>query len=134
MLDLERILKAAAMMREATDLLSKGPLSYYLEELAASHELLMTRFAPIKVGDRVRLTRVPNFESAPGSVPSKHFLVVGALGTVRESSCGRRGFRFSVEFDDESWIDRAGSVIPIEPKDRHTFSFGENSLAQEGGA
>ena len=43
------------MMRVAQEMLSGGPLDYYLTEMAAAHELLMTRYAPFKVGDRVRL-------------------------------------------------------------------------------
>jgi hypothetical protein len=59
-------------------------IGWNLDQLVASYDLLMSRFAPFKVGDRVALAKTPNItqESAPGWMRSKHFLVKGAEGTV----------------------------------------------------
>lgn len=139
-MDIEHIKKAAAMMREAMAILSSGPLDYYLTEMAAAHELLMSRYAPFKVGDRVELAVTPtiNCKTSYGWLGSKHFLKKGAKGTVIDASCGTRGFCFGVMFDDESWISPIDKTVNLtEPDKRHIFYFDERSLshaADEHGA
>ena len=131
-MNVDNILKAAEYISKGTSLLSAGPLSFYLTELVAAHDLLMERFAPFHVGDRVRLKKAPDFDSAPGWLHYSHFLVPGTMATVGTAECGSRGFRFGVAFDDESWVDErglkgvVGAFIPIENK--HEFSFGEDWL------
>ena len=109
MMDLDRVRKAAKMMREAQDLLSAGPLDFYLTEMAAAHELLMTRYAPFKVGDRVRLKAAPEITEnvRPGWLGWKSLLVAAAAGTVVRADCGSRGFTFSVVFDADTSRSRA---------------------------
>lgn len=109
-MDLDRVRKAAKMMREAQDMLSGGPLDYYLTEMAAAHDLLMTRYAPFKVGDRVRL------KAAPEITGWKSLLVAGAPGVVSRADCGSRGFMFGVQFDADD--TRSG-------KGEFAFSDGE---------
>lgn len=127
----DTVRRAAVLMRQAADLLNGGPLEYYLTELAAAHDLLMDRFAPFKVGDRVKLTKSPD---APGWTHCRHFLVPGALGTVMFAECGSRGFMFFITFDDDSWIDETGFKRPIgtrvyrEEGERLNFQFGEGWL------
>lgn len=136
-MDIEHVRKAADKLKEAMDLFGRGPLDYYLQELVAAHDLLMTRFAPFKVGDRVILTKTPNYKSAPGWLNCAHFLVPGAAGVVVDAECGQSGFRFDVLFDDESWIDNIGhqrakgTAVPIEHERRHRFGFGESWLERE---
>ena len=103
-MNLDNVRKAASLMREAQDLLSAGPLDYYLTEMAAAHELLMTRFAPFKVGDRVRLRAAPEIaeDVRPGWLGWKYLLVAGAAGTVVRADCGSRGFSFGVVFDADT--------------------------------
>ena len=119
------------------DLFGRGPLDFFLRELVAAHDLLMSRYAPFKVGDRVVLTKAPDYVQAPGWNGCEHFLVPGAAGTVVDTSCGERGFRFDVLFDDESWIDTVGyrnpkgTFVPMAPDRRHRFGFGEGWLAPE---
>ena len=130
----ENIRRAAELMEQAHTLLARGPLAYYLTEMAAAHDLLMSRFSPLKVGDRVTLAKVPDYETAPGWQHCAHFLVVGATGVVKAAECGSRGFRFGVEFDDDSWIDNTGherakgTVVFREPDNRMLFYFGEEWL------
>lgn len=59
---------------------------------------------PFKRGDRVRLVKAPRCEG--GWADSKHFLVVGAIGTVAlvEVDYLMRDWSVAVSFDDESWI------------------------------
>lgn len=124
----DRVSKAALLMDEAHELLRKGPLSFYLREMSAAYELLMSRYAPFKVGDRVKLAKTPDItpEHAPGWMSCRHFLVQGAIATVSDARCGEGGFRFDVMFDGETWLDREGVERPISEK--HTFTFREASL------
>jgi hypothetical protein len=134
-MDIDHVRKAADKLKEAMEMFGHGPLDYYLRELVAAHDMLMSRFAPFKVGDRVVLKNAPNFEAAPGWTNCRHFLVPGAAGTVVDAGCGQDGFRFDVLFDDESWIDNTGyqrpkgTVVPVEPK--HRYGFGEMWLERE---
>lgn len=119
--------EAAKLMREAMSHLANGPLEFYLEEMAACYDLLMTRYAPFKVGDRVELSCTPNItpQTAHGWMACKHFLVEGSKGTVREATCGSGGFRFGIVFDDDSWIDRDGKRHPVASRGMFMFSDGE---------
>lgn len=121
MMDLDRVRKAAKMMREANDLLSAGPLDFYLTEMAAAHELLMTRYAPFKIGDRVRLKAAPEITEnvRPGWLGWKSLLVAGAPGFVVRADCGSGGFSFRVVFDADT------------RRNRGEFMFGENDLEAE---
>lgn len=131
------------LFREGLDLIEKGmrkmqggPMDWYLRKLIECHELLLTKYAPFCVGDRVFLTETPRIdaEKAPGWMHAAHFLVRGATGTVREVSVDGSGFSAQVEFDDESWIPRGGPnkgvPQPTEPRDRSTFGFKEKMLAR----
>jgi hypothetical protein len=100
-MELDKVRIAAKLLTQAQDILSGGPLEYYLTELAAAHDLLMTRYAPFKVGDRVRLKAAPEITESvrPGWMHYKTLLVAGALGVVSTASCGSRGFVFDIIFD-----------------------------------
>lgn len=93
---------------------------------------LFAKTLPYKVGDRVRLVDPPPCEG--GWATSKHFLIEGALGTVKIVSLDylMRDWCVFVEFDDESHIcTRAGKHwetgihyevgdrIPTPPGRRH---------------
>ncbi len=85
-----------------------------------------------KVGDRVELAKTPviNSTEAWGWMSSRHFLVEGAKGVVREVSYYRSRFVYSVEFDDEvSWIDDKDVIHPYTDNSRkHVYSFAESNL------
>jgi hypothetical protein len=120
-------------IKEGIDLMSKGPMSYYLDQLLAARQALLTKYAPFKVDDRVVLTVAPKItdESAPGWLGCKHFLVEGARGIVKGSDVRTDGtLRFNVMFDDESYIRQHDSVIvPIE--DKHLYCLKEEDLMHE---
>jgi hypothetical protein len=130
-METEQLAKGLKLMQEALGLLSSGPFDYTLKCLLAARETLLTKYAPFKVGDRVELVATPtiNEDTAFGWMSAKHFLVRGAVGTVRESDVRSNGtLAFHVEFDDESWVDRDGVRRPVESK--HVYCFGEKSLAR----
>lgn len=120
-MDIDKVRKAAALMREAQDLLSHGPLDFYLTEMAAAYDILMTRYAPFKVGDRVRLKDTPDINEAVryGWLACKSLLVAGATGVIVRADCGSYGFFFGVVFDAD----------PAARK-RH-FSFSDGDLEAE---
>ena len=132
-MDIRNISRAAALMREANSILGSGPLDFYLTEMVSAYNLLMERFAPFKVGDRVVLARTPEIapDNAPGWMSCKHFLVEGAAGTVKNASCGSDGFQFGVEFDNDSWHDQYGKKRPTISKSM--FMFGEKYLTPPNG-
>lgn len=134
-MNLDNVRLGTAKLREAMELLSRGPLEYYLTELIAAHDLLMTRFAPFKTGDRVMLTKAPIMSADHGWKPCAHFLVRGSTGTVVNADCGSKGFQFGVVFDDESTTVgyaigdlKIGDRVPVSPERRHVFAFSESYL------
>jgi hypothetical protein len=133
----ENFTKAMEKITEAQMLLQKGPCSYYVSEITGAYDYLMDRFAPFKEGDRVMLKERP--DPMPGGwAGSAHFLVRGALATVRSVDCTPDGFVIAVIFDEESWIktnwDKNGTqsteVILMEPGRKHLYGFGETALVK----
>lgn len=122
-------------LQKINDAMRSVPIDWYLGRTMQQVELLFGRYAPWRPGDRVRLTRTPLIDAdhSPGWIHSKHFLVVGAIGTIESIDADRSGFSADVVFDEESWIDESnlvgqgrGATIPIE--DKHTYGFSEEYL------
>jgi hypothetical protein len=97
---------------------------------------LLARQLPYKAGDRVRLVRAPDCNN--GWASSRHFLVVGAVGTIKaiEIDYLMRDWAVFVEFDEESWLCsfehedhktkrrvKVGDVVPTDPDKRHLYGF-----------
>jgi hypothetical protein len=130
MTNVDAITEGVKLIEQGMRRLSGGPLDYYLKQLVKARELLLTRFAPFKVGDRIILWHTPIIEPESGWYCSRHFLVAGSLGTVKESDCDGEGrLRFYVEFDNETWIDYDGKEQPVISK--HRFCFFEQQLILE---
>jgi hypothetical protein len=104
---------------------------------------LLAKQLPYQAGDRVFLVKAPKCEG--GWASSKHFLVIGAPGTIKsiEIDYLMRDWSVYVEFDNESWIAstdfgkygdepprKAGDVIPVKPEDRHVFGFSRDYIAK----
>lgn len=117
-------LAAMKKLAEAQELLSRGPASFYVEQMVGAYDYLMERYAPFKAGDKVIM--VKELQTIPsGWSHCQHFLVPGARGVVDQISCDAKGFRVEVIFENESWINKDGEKILMEPDRRHTFSFNE---------
>ncbi len=108
-------------------------LSYQFNKYANAYKLLLSKYAKFHVGDRVRLVLTPKISEAdsPGWIGSRHFLVVGACGEIRDVDVRKDTFTYHVEFDSESWIDSNGVVNLVEPERRHTYNFSERYLEAE---
>jgi len=92
---------------------------------------LFEKQLPIKKGDRVVLVKAPKCEGNWGQ--SKHFLIEGALGTVKMVDVDylMRHWTVYVSFDDESWVPTfdqppqfmKGDKVPVSEEDRHVYGF-----------
>lgn len=116
--DVERLIKVAK-------LLGNMQLAWTVRRFGEYRDGLMSH-SPLQPGDRVVLAIPPRItpQKSWGWMGHKHYLIEGAIGTVREIdwSGGTDGhFRCAVEFDGESWIDRDGQPQPIPSENRSRF-------------
>lgn len=128
-MNIQNVTEGFALIEQGMGKLRSGPFEWYVKRLASCYEMLINRYAPHKVGDRVILTKTPQIDdiNSPGWLGCRHFLVKGAVGTVREVSCDGDHFSFGVMFDVETYIDTySGEAKPVDQK--HTFFFREEYL------
>lgn len=130
-MDIQNVKDGFSLIEEGMSKLSRGSLHFYLDELTACYDLLINKYAPFKVDDIVILTRTPEIsnEVSHGWMGAKHFLIKGARGRIQSVSCGSRGFRFDVIFDNETFIDYL-TKEPKAPTEKHCFAFGEDWLVK----
>lgn len=128
--NLERIQRGLKSIQDGFAVLSQGPAEYDLKCMLKATELLVTKYAPFKVGQRVELAATPIItkDKSYGWLHSKHFLVEGAQAVVASVDFDSEDLSFHVIFDDESWIDRDGKVNPIPPERKHTYGFRAEAL------
>jgi hypothetical protein len=126
----ENFKQGLEMLKDAQKLMDKGPVTFYMEKLVGAYEYMIERFCPFKKGDRIELAVTPKITSDSGWYGCRHFLIEGAKGTIYSTECGKNGFSFLVQFDDESYIDCKGVITPIE--DKHVFYVSEESLRKVG--
>jgi hypothetical protein len=129
-MNIDNVKQAAEHLGKALTLLQRGPIDYYLTELVGAAEYCKEHYSPFKVNDNVILCKAPALEEGHGWYHCRHFLVKGAKGVVKEVDLGSKGFSFSIEFTDESYMDRDGKIHPTAENRRHTFGFGEDSLVK----
>jgi len=125
-MDIENIKEGINKIKEGMSILSKGPMDYYLKGLMECREELFKRCCPFQIGDEVELIVDLKIEKSSGWYSCRHFLIVNAKATVREVDFYRGGFKFELEFYNESFIDFHGDEHPII--NRHIFVFDENKL------
>jgi hypothetical protein len=115
---------------ELQGLIVSGEYNYKVESVLKNHASLFDRFCPYKVGDRVALSKDLNLTQSgnPGWYGSRHFLVVGAVGTIVTADYSKNKFRFGVSFDDDSWIVDPGIVVPIPEGQRGVYALSEDVL------
>lgn len=121
---LRRIQKATTLVAHAIDELGNQH-RYYFEHLNDQLNMLFTRFAPFKAGDRVRLIVDPDIRKSPGWRGLTHFLKAGAEGIVHDVDTSGSEFVAQVVFDDETWIDEKGERQPVHLKHYYQFFEGE---------
>jgi hypothetical protein len=84
--------------------------------------------SPFKVGDLVRLNKTPEItkEKSWGWLGSEHFLIKGALATVKERKFYAGKFVYGIVFNDDSYIDASGNKI--KTSEEYIYSFSETWL------
>ena len=128
-MDTDKVVVGLRMIEDGIGLLATGPMDFYLKRLVAARELLLTRFAPFKVGDRVTLREPYQSAKITGWDQCKHFLIPGSPATVRGSDCTVDGrLEFDLEFDNETFFHE-GVEMPATSK--HVFRFTEHELERE---
>jgi hypothetical protein len=117
-------------VHELQSLIGSGEYAYKMESVLKNHASLFDRFCPHRIGDRVALSKDLGItqDAHPGWFPSRHFLIVGAVGTVLNADYYKTKFRFGVSFDDDSWIDREGVVRPRSDHQRGVYVLDEDVL------
>lgn len=80
--------------------------------------------SPFNVGDKVILTYTPDItpEKAWGWMHAKHFLVEGAIGTIKERFFYDGRFDYYIAFDNDSHMNADGDMIPSTEKGLYSFS------------
>ena len=103
---IEDIVEGLEGVRSAMDklngVLQGGPASYYYQRIIHYYEGCMAA-AKFKVGDRVELR-----EDCTHWAHCKHFMIKGAVATVRYADYYKGNYRYEIEFDDETWINMDG--------------------------
>lgn len=124
--EMEKVLDNINKIQVCITHLGSGPLSYRLKQLYTAYILLITQYAPFKVGDTVLLSKTPYIDPDSGWYHCRHFLVSGSKATIKkiEVNVLKNDLSYDLEFENESFIDRNGDIIPIDLERRHTFCFG----------
>lgn len=131
--DTTQWLKEIEELRRVVGILTNPDFLYRLRKYSAAYNALLTRYAPFKVGDRVRLSQSPSLANAPGWSGCEHFLVKGGRATVvsLDITPDNGLLWYHVAFDEESWYDDRRVLHMIEPARRHSFAFREDMLEKD---
>lgn len=112
---------------ELDRLLNAGELGFKLNEVLSTHASLFNRFCPYKIGDRVQLKETLDIPKDSGWYDCRHFLVKGAIATVKDSGYRDDLFVFGLIFDEESWVRYdTQEVVPSKDDQKHLFYLPEN--------
>ena len=124
----DNITEGVKLIEQGIAKLNSGPLDYTMKCLLAARDLLLNRFAPFKVGDRVTLTKNLEISSGHSWYGFRHFLVPGEPATVESSDCNDDGkLRFFIVFDNETYIQN-GEKKPVMSDSKHSYMFFEGDL------
>lgn len=91
-----------------------GALADYVDKALES--------APFRVGDRVALRQDIHVPKDSGWYSSRHFLTMGSRADVHNVQITDGEWICDVCFDNESYINAQGHIIPIT-KNKHTYRF-----------
>jgi hypothetical protein len=125
------IKELAVFHQKVTDLSKIMPseIDYKIKSVFNGYQEMFDRFCPFQIGDKVVLSKVPDFTKAPGLESSKHFLIEGAIAIVKTRNFKNQLFIFGLEFEEDSWIDTQGVIHKRKPEGRYLLCISELSLA-----
>jgi hypothetical protein len=109
--------------------LVKDETQYKLKNVLTSYCDLFERFCPYKIGDEIELIVTPEISEivAPGWLPSKHFLITGAIGQIKSVEYRNNKFVVWVTFESESWIDSFTGEVHPNPHN-YLYHFNEDQV------
>ena len=100
----DRMREVSEHLEKAQRVLAKGPLSYYLKKLAEQSEALLTRFTPIKIGERAII--VKHIKCEGGWEGAEMNLAVGVEGDIMNVDFCDGEFVFQFRPDVQKWRKR----------------------------
>lgn len=124
---IQNMREAVRHLSKARDIMSRGPLDYYLAKLVEHSEALLDRYAPLKVGQRAVIARHIKCEN--GWAGCERTLAVGATGTIHSVDFDHGQFVFAFLPDKEWWVDSQGHERLADSP--HTYRLSEKAVAAE---
>ena len=122
-------LKVVKAKTSELDNLLSNEFGFKLSQVLESYTSLFGRFCPHKIGDRIQLKETLDIPEGSGWYGSKHFLIEGAIATVRTCEYRNNSFCFGLVFDDESYVDyRSGEIKPEPEDDKHLYYLSEEKI------
>lgn len=122
---IERMKTAIDHLHKARDIFAKGPLDFYLETLVEHSEALLTKFAPLKVGQKAVISG--HVKCTEGWKGCENTLRIGAVGTVSEVGYNKGRFWFGFIPDVETWKDSIG--VDHISTSSHSYRLSEHQLS-----
>lgn len=104
---IERMKEGIKHIQQAQSIFARGPLDYYLVKLVEHSEALLTRFSPIKNGERAIIVRKIKCEG--GWSGSEKNLAVGVEGLVVDVDFCEGGFVYTFVPDVQMYRDHEGN-------------------------
>lgn len=120
-----RMKEAIGHIEQARDIFAGGPLDFYLCTLVEHSEALLTRFAPLKVGQRAAIAE--HIECRGGWAGREKTLAIGATGRISEVHYYDGAFWFDFVPDVEWWIDMFGKDKQL--RSTHSYRLRDTKLA-----
>ena len=112
-------------IEQARAIMACGPLDFYLEKLVNHSEALLTRFAPLKIGQKAII--VNKVECKNNWSGKEKTLALGATGTIDDVDFDDGKFFFGFVPDHDWWLDRDGNYNVCETK--HSYCLSEQFLS-----
>lgn len=122
----EHVKAASKAIKDGFAMLNKGPFDWYIDELVAHSEALMS-YAPFQVGDRCRIAYPPSCEG--GWRGSEDTLAHDKIGTISDVGHDKSGFFFEWVPDVETYWDDTAKAYK-EKTYRHSFGLRAKHLAK----
>lgn len=111
-------------INQARDIFAKGPLDFYLKTLIEHSDALLTKFAPLRVGNKAVITGAVKCDG--GWKGCESTLRIGATGTVSDVQYSENQFWFSFVPDVEFFRDENG--VERVSTSSHSYLLSESKL------
>lgn len=111
---------------EAQKILNKGPLDYYFKKLIEHSEALLTKFSPIKIGDKAVIIKKINCDG--GWKNCEKSLEIGSTGKVEDVDYINGEFKYTFIPDNQWYKHDDGSYKELTRK--YSYLLKESELAK----